>query len=73
MQRITGKVVLQVEAVEERAPAFIPCGPPPGYKDVEGWRREQHALQHQAWRVASVYWRDATPEEACPARIFSAA
>lgn len=64
---------MQVEVIEEHSDRLGICPPPPGYTDVQGWLSEQQERMETSWRATRTYWRDATADEACPARLFSSA
>lgn len=70
-QWLTGKIVLQVEVVQQISTNIAPCPPPPWCLDVDAWKRQQAEKDRQSWREVSRFWRDALQSEALPAITFS--
>lgn len=58
-QAITGRLVLQLEELQETS-THLRCPPPPGCNDFRGWLARQEKEHEASWRPWRARWRDAT-------------
>lgn len=71
-QFLTGKVVMQVDVIEERSCAPMEIPPPPGCADIETWVKNDRKRMENSWVFSRRYWRDANPDDAFSVFEFNA-
>jgi hypothetical protein len=73
-QRITGKIVMQVEVAVHRAvvPLGSPCPPPPWCGDRVRWEKEEQERLDALKQVTAIYWRDARPDDVADVKVYRA-
>ena len=60
-QALTGKIVMQVEVIDQLLTRPFICPPPPGCEDVEGWNKVEQ--DRVTCMQCVMFWRDATAND----------